>query len=122
MNVYKEWLQNNGVKFEEEEFGLVFRYQGSNFIIFNPKNDELFFQLVMPGIYEVQPGEKMKVLEIANTLTRDVKCLKVVVQDGGSVWLMTEIFIDKTPDIDDFMERLLDILHEGRYHFYSKMQ
>ena len=122
MKVYKEWLQNNGYRFQEEEFGLTFKYQGANFIIFNPGNDNLFFQLVMPGIYDVQPGEKVKVLEIANSITREVKCLKCVVQDGGSVWLMTEIFIDSTPELDDFMERLLGILHEGRFRFYSKMQ
>ena len=76
----------------------------------------------MPGIHDVQPGEKMKVLEIANAITRDIKCIKCYVQDGGSVWLSTEIFIDSTPEVDDFMERLLMILHEGRMKFYSKMQ
>ncbi len=122
MQVYKTWLQNNGIKFEEEVFGLAFKYQGANFIIANNGNDPLYFQMIMPGIYDVQPGEKVKVLEIANSLTREIKCLKVVIQDGGSVWLMTEMFIDSTPELDDFMERLFSILHGGRMKFYAKMQ
>ena len=122
MQVYKNWLQSNGIKFQEEMFGLAFKYQGANFIISNNSNDPLYFQMIMPGIYDVQPGEKNKVLEIANSLTREIKCLKVVIQDGGSVWLMTEMFIDSTPELDDFMERLFSILHGGRMQFYGKMQ
>ena len=122
MQIYKEWLQSKGVNYREEVFGLTFSYQGANFIIANNSDDKLYFQLIMPGIYDVQPGEKMKVLEVANTLTRDIKCLKVVIQDGGSVWLMTEMFIDSTPELDDFTDRLFGILFSGRMHFYSKMQ
>ncbi|MDY6412182.1 MAG: hypothetical protein SPL28_04190 [Bacteroidales bacterium] len=122
MKVYKEWLQSNGIRFQEEVFGIVFKYQGANFIISDNSSDPLYFQLIMPGIYDVQPGEKNKVLEVLNGLTRDIKCLKGVIQDGGSVWLMTEIFIDTTPEIDDFMDRLINILHSGRMQFYSKMQ
>lgn len=122
MQIYKNWLRQNGVPFNEEVFGLAFKYQGANFIIANNDNDPLYFQLIMPGIYDVQPGEKVKVLEVANSLTREIKCLKVVIQDGGSVWLMTEMFIDSTPELDDFMERLFAILHGGRVKFYSKMQ
>ncbi|MBO5580239.1 MAG: hypothetical protein J5952_07460 [Prevotella sp.] len=122
MQIYKNWLQRKGVTFREEVFGLAFAYQGANFIIADNNSDKLYFQLIMPGIYDVQPGEKMKVLEVANTLTRDIKCLKVVIQDGGSVWLMTEMFIDSTPELDDFMDRLIAILFGGRMQFYGKMQ
>jgi len=122
MQVYKNWLNSNGINFREEMFGLAFKYQGASFIIANNSSDPLYFQLIMPGIYDVQPGEKVKVMEIANSLTREIKCLKVVIQDGGSVWLMTEMFIDSTPELDDFMDRLFDILHGGRMKFYAKMQ
>ena len=122
MQIYKDWLKSKGVAFREEVFGLAFSYQGANFIIANNSNDKLYLQLIMPGIYDVQPGEKMKVLEVANALTRDIKCLKVVIQDGGSVWIMTEMFIDTTPELDDFMNRLFSILFGGRMQFYGKMQ
>lgn len=122
MQIYKDWLRSKGVAFREEIFGLAFNYQGANFIIANNSNDKLYLQLIMPGIYDVQPGEKMKVLEVANALTRDIKCLKVVIQDGGSVWIMIEMFIDSTPELDDFMDRLFSILFGGRMQFYGKMQ
>lgn len=122
MEIYKQWLRENGVKFNEESFGLAFNYQGAHFIIANNSSDSQYFQLIMPGIYDVEPGEKMKILEIVNSLTRDIKCLKAVIQDGGSVWLMTEIFIDRTPEIDSIMDRLLQILHQGRMLFHAKRQ
>lgn len=122
MQVYKEWLRCNGYRFEETDFGLVFKHQGAVFIIFHRKNDPSFFQLALPGIYEVKQDEKTRVLEIANMLSNELKCLKCIVHEDNDVWLMTEMFTNKEPELDNYMERLLDILHEGRRRFYSELK
>ena len=122
MEVYKKWLRENGYQFTVEPFGIGFKHQGGHFIISDNKGDELFFQILMPAIYSVSdPLEREQAYRICNDLTREVKCLKAFLFDENHVWLSTEIFIDHTPELDDFMVRLLDILHEGRNRFKAKL-
>jgi hypothetical protein len=115
MEIFQEWLRNNGYHFEVQPFGIDFKYQGGHFIIFDNSGDELYLHIVMPAVYKLNDSsEKLHVLEACNELTKSVKCLKAFFADEDTIWLSTEIFIDRTPELDDFMERLLDILHQGR--------
>lgn len=66
----------------------------------------------MPNIYDVD-GDREKVLEAINTICRDIKAIKAFLLND-KLWLSLEMFIDTTPDIDDFIERCLDILVAGR--------
>ena len=65
---------------------------------------------------------KQKALKVANSLNRDIKALKVIINDDDSVWLTVEQFLDETPDVDDFMDRLLGILLQGRMKFNMLME
>ena len=66
----------------------------------------------MPNIYKVD-GDRTTVLEAINTIARDIKAIKAFLVDD-SLWLVIEMFVDSTPDIEDFIERCLDILIAGR--------
>lgn len=121
MQIYKNWLQSHNVQFQETPIGLIFSYQGGAFIISDNSGDELYFQLIMPNIYEVSSFKKTQALQIINRLNREIKCLKATMQDDGHVWLSTEIFVDSTPKIDDFMGRLFSILFAARIKFDSMM-
>ena len=122
MNIYKNWLNNQRLSFHETSIGLLFRYQGGGFIIANNKNDKDYLQLIMPNIYTVDSFSKQKALKVANSLNRDIKALKVIINDDDSVWLTVEQFLDETPDVDDFMDRLLGILLQGRMKFNMLME
>lgn len=120
MDIYKEWLSDNGVKFEEKDYGLSFKYQGGYFILSDNKNDKQFLNLVMPGIFEFADRpeiDRVKVLEALNRINASKKVVKAIC-DETDCWLSCEMFIDGTPDIEDFMERLLDILHQSRLDFF----
>jgi hypothetical protein len=122
MEVYKKWLRENGYKFDVLPFGIGFKHQGANLIIPDNEEDELFLQIIMPGIYSANnASERERAYKVCNELTREVKCLKAFLADENLVWLSTEIFIDNTPELDDFMDRLLDILHQGRNRFIAKI-
>ncbi|AEW20162.1 hypothetical protein BFO_1969 [Tannerella forsythia 92A2] len=60
-------------------------------------------------------------MEVCNELNREIKCLKAFFFDENNIWLATEMFIDHTPELDDFMERLLGILHAGRLKMQAKL-
>ena len=122
MEIFKEWLRNNGYLFSVEPFGIAFKHQGGNFIIGNNSGDNLYLQILMPGIYTLNDlSEKQHVLEVCNELNREIKCLKAFFFDENNIWLATEMFIDHTPELDDFMERLLGILHAGRLKMQAKL-
>ena len=121
MDIYKNWLSENGVKYEEKDYGLTFKYQGGYFIIGNNSKDSQYFNIVMPGIFDFGDNPdvpRIKVLEALNTITADYKVVKAVC-DQEDCWLTTEIFIDSTPDVEDYFERLLNILHQSRMEFFQ---
>ena len=102
------WLYNEGYKHETDEDGDVhFRYNGRH-LYFTPDDDETYFRLIMPNIYEVEDN-RVKVLEACNTITRDYKVVKAyLVKDR--LWLSIEMFVDSTPEVGDFFERCCRIL------------
>lgn len=119
MKIYKDWLNSNGIRFTEDSDGnLLFTHQGGHFILTSNKNDKQFMQIFMPNIYHVDSNEKAKAILLANKINVDRKCVKAVfVQD--EIWLSVEILIDSTPDVGDFFDRLLTMLHQGRMMFQS---
>ncbi len=121
MQIYKNWLRKNGIPFDEQPFGLAFTYQGGSFIITENSGDADYFQLLMPGIADVN-NNRSQVFEAANTVNREIKCVKCFIMGATSVWLATEILLDQTPEIDSIMPRLLTMLHGARMRFSLLMQ
>lgn len=113
VDLVEEYLSSEGFRHEMDNDGDIhFKYQGLNFYCRNHEGDESYFQIIMPNIYDVQ-GDRVKVLEATNKVTRDTKVLKAfLVQD--SLWLSVEMFVDSNPIVGDFFFRCMDILCEGR--------
>ena len=65
------------------------------------------------GNFSKVDGDRTTVLEAINTIARDIKAIKAFLVDD-SLCLAIEMFVDSTPDIEDFIERCLDILIAGR--------
>lgn len=116
MKLYREWLQFNGIKFEETSFGFVFRYQGGTFIIPLNYDDKQFFQILMPHIYDATKN-RIIALTAINRLNSEMKVVKASINDDNIVGLAIEMFIDSSPEIDEYMQRIFDILFECRSRF-----
>lgn len=122
MEIFKEWLRNNGYRFTVEPFGIAFKYQGGYFLIADNSGDNRYLQILMPGVYSLSnSSEKLHALNVCNKLNQEIKCLKAFFFDENNIWLSTEMFIDSTPELDDFMERLLTILHTGRLKLITEL-
>ena len=112
-DLVENWLKSQGFRSERDSDGdLRFRYEGVNLFCCKDDNDKQFLRIIMPGIYKVD-GDRTRVLEAINTISRDIKAIKAFLVND-SLWLSIEMFIDSTPDIDDFIERCLDIMIAGR--------
>lgn len=112
-DLVENWLKDQGFRCERDSDGdLLFRYEGVHLFCCKDDSDKQFLRIIMPNIYKVD-GDRTRVLEAINTIARDIKAIKAFLVND-SLWLAIEMFVDSTPDIEDFIERCLDILIAGR--------
>lgn len=105
---------------DEDNGNILFKYQMANFLFINNDEDEEFFQLLMPGIYDVTDDNRDVVLEAANKVNHSIKVVKACVIND-SVWLFFENLLDHTPEVEDIIPRALAILQGARQHFYQEI-
>jgi hypothetical protein len=109
----KQFLSNEGYKFDVDSDGDIhFKYEGINLYFTVDNNDQRYFRLIMPNIYQLE-GNRTKVLEAINTVARDLKVIKAFLIEDR-LWLAVELFIDSTPELEDFFPRCLGLLKAGR--------
>lgn len=109
----KQYLASEGFRYDVDGDGDIhFRFEGLNLYFTVDKDDQSFFRLIMPNIYELE-GNRMKVLEAINATNRDLKVLKAFLVDDH-LWLAVEMFIDSSPDLDDFFTHCMELLKVGR--------
>lgn len=105
---------------DEDNGNILFKYQMANFLFVNNDEDEEFFQLLMPGIYDVTDDNRDMVLEAANKVNHSIKVVKACVINDN-VWLFFENLLDHTPEVEDIIPRALAILQGARQHFYQEI-
>lgn len=105
----------------DERNNIVFKYQMTTYVFFTDENDDEFFQLAMPGIYDVTEDNREIVLEAANKVNQSIKVIKVIVTQD-SVWVLFEILLDETPQVEDIMPRAFRIMEDGRRKFYEQIE
>ena len=121
-NVFN-YLKSQGLMPQYDDRGNIeFKYQMRNFLFFVNDNDEQFFQLTMPSIFEVTDDNRMAALEAMNQINDTTKVIKLTVTKSGYVWESTEIMLDSTPELDDIFPRLLNILLNTQQKFYDLME
>lgn len=105
---------------DDEDGNITFKYQMAGFLYINNDEDDEFFQLIMPAIFEVTDDNREIVLEACNRVSTSVKVLKsCIIHDD--VWLFFETLLDHTPNFEDIIPRALSILQAGRHRFYEEM-
>ncbi len=116
-----EFLKTQGFCPEVDEHGgIIFKYQMATFLFINNDEDEEFFQLAMPHIYQVTDDNRDIVLEAANKTNTSMKVAKISVMDD-SVWAFFEILLDQSPDVKDIIPRALNILMGARQTLYENL-
>lgn len=116
-----EFLRKEGFCPEVDENGsIVFKYQMVTFLLINNEEDNDFFQLTIPYIYDVTDDNRDIMLEAANKTNTTMKVAKICVIDD-SVWALFEILLDQSPAVEDIMPRALNILMATRQTFYENI-
>lgn len=120
-DLVKDWLASEGYKYTIDNDGdLQFKYQGLPMWVMVDQNDPLFLRVIMPNVYQLE-NNRAKVLEILNGLNANIKAVKGFLVDEN-VWLSIEMYIDSSPEVEDFIERCLDILLAGFRKFAEELR
>lgn len=116
------YLKEEGLVPRYNENGnIAFKYQMRNFLFFVDDNDSAFFNLTLPCIYDVTDDNRMAVFEAMNQVNESTKVVKLTIAND-SVWCATEIMMDSTPEMEDLVPRLLNILLTSREKFYKAIE
>ena len=118
-----DFLKKEGFcpKVDEDNGNIIFKYQMCTFLFINNDEDEEFFQLAFPYIYDVTEENRDLVLEAANKVNSRIKVAKVIVP-GENVWVLFEVILDQSPEVGSIIERGLGILQQARKSFYEEIQ
>jgi len=116
----KDWLASEGFRYQIDDDGDVqFKFQGYGMWATVDKNDPLFLRIILPNIYELN-GDRGKVLEALNALNAEIKAVKgYLVREN--VWVSLEMYVDSSPEVEDFIERCLNILIAAGRKFHEEL-
>lgn len=122
----RNFLKQEGYKYEELETVFRFRAQGLNLVCEADESDSMFVRIVAPVIFSLSDSPEVsrgQVLEACNHLIEKIKALKVYLDSDGDVMLTIELFItEQSTDLTAVMNRSLNILGQTRFEFISQIK
>ena len=118
----QEFLRKEGFCPEETEFGLAFKCEGKNFLLIYDDDDQQYFRLMMPCIFEMTDENEDAVYRAMNEVNSSVKVIKAYIMCENEVWLGFEVLVDTTPVVGDFIPRAISMLNGGARKFFQTLQ
>lgn len=116
-----ETLKTQGLIPSMEEYGIAFRYQMTNFIYMPDKEDEEFFNMLIPGIYDVSEENEYDVLRAINSVNNAMKVVKIVISNDN-VWVCFESELSKDAPVDELVPFAVATLFQARMRFYDALK
>ena len=117
-----QFLREEGYCPKETELGLDFKCEGRSFVFFYDSDDELYFRLMMPNIFEVTDENRDAVMYALNETNATVKVVKAYTPIPQYVWVGFEVLVDSTPVLSDLVPRGLSMLRTAQTTFYEAIQ
>lgn len=118
-----EFLKKEGFcpEIDPDNGNIHFKYQMKSYLyINNDDDDENFFQLALPWIYDVTEDNRDLALEAANKTNINIKVIKCcIIKDG--IWVFFENLLDSSPEMADIIPRALAILQGAQKDFYQNI-
>ena len=120
--LYFNYLREEGYAPKYDNDGdVIFKSEGKTLIVSINERDQSFIRLILPNFWELESEmEASKALRVANEVNHEIKVAKIVIVQEN-VWATAEIFIDSTPDFDDFFNRLIAVVLHAQKDFGEKM-
>ena len=124
------YLAEEGFRPHETPFGIAFKKEGINFLYFKDEEDEQYFRLMMPAIFQVTDDNEDMIMRAMNDVNGSIKVVKLYTMDmedenqktETTVWVAFEILADTTPELGDIVPRAISLLQGGRMAFFAKLE
>lgn len=119
----KVYLLKEGFRPEVSKDGkdLYFKREGLIYIYFGHDEDERFFSIALPDIFDVTPEARASVLEIANQINMRMRVGKVVVTKE-TVCCVYERFLTSQESLEEICPIAFDVLACARQEFYKYLE
>ncbi len=125
-----DFLAEEGFRPHETPFGIAFKSEGINYLYFKDDEDEQYFRLMMPAIFEVTEDNEEMIYKAMNDVNGSIKVVKLYTMDmededgknDTSVWVAFEILADTTPELKDIVPRAINLLKGGRMAFLARLE
>lgn len=125
-----DYLAEEGFRPHETEFGIAFKIEGINYLYFKDEEDEQYFRLMMPAIFEVTEDNEDIIMHTMNDVNSNIKVVKLYTMEleneqgkkSTSVWVAFEILADSTPEMADIVPRAINLLKGARVAFLAKLE
>ena len=125
-----DFLAEEGFRPHEAPFGIAFKSEGFNFLYLKDEDDDQYFRLMMPAIFEVTEDNEDTIMRVTNEVNGNIKVVKLYTmntedEDGKtdtSVWVGFEILADTTPELNDIVPRALTLMRAARDTFFAKLE
>jgi len=121
-------LKSKGVVAKKCDLGLNFTYQDWNFLLWNDREDPMFFRLTLPGIFDVTDANFARAIMACNNINWNYKVVKAVLYDyedgkekGASVWMCYEQQVDTALDMEALIQRAVQSLLAACEAFTKEM-
>lgn len=116
-----QYLREEGFCPKDTEYGIDFKFEGTSYAFLYEDDDEQFFRLLMPNIFEMTEENEDVVLRAMNEANASVKVVKIYTPVEGYVWAGFEVLVDSTPVLGDIVPRALNMLRAGQHAFYEAL-
>ena len=111
-----EALKNEGLVPVMENFGISFKFQMTNYVYMEDENDESFFNLLIPNIYDVSEENELEVLRAINNVNNSMKVAKLVISNDF------ENLLDKEHKMEELVPVAVSTLYQARQRFYAALK
>lgn len=118
------FLEKEGYRpqLDESDGEVTFKCEGLTYSYYPDEQDDQFFALRLPAIYDVNEENKPIVLEAIDKVNKDLKVVKLYTIADKTVFVAFEIFMDATPDIASIAPRAIHLLAHARTAFYRELE
>ena len=127
MNLHElllDFLQEEGYRpqVDPEDGEITFKCEGLTYSYFPDENDDQYFRLMLPAIYDVTEDNRYEVLDAIDKTNFNIKVIKLYIVHDRSVWAALEILMDTTPVMADIVPRAIALLRHARSDFYKNLE
>lgn len=89
-----------------------------SFIINWDETDAFFLSIALPSIFSVDENNRGDILEVINNVNLERKQIKCFLAHDN-VWIAADQLLDTTPNFEDIIPRVLDMLLQARIVFFE---